>query len=50
MAWLAAFTPGGKPHRYTSCRDRDCERLPCLAYREGYAEGWADGYASGREA
>jgi hypothetical protein len=52
LTWLAAFARGGQAHRYTSCRDRDCERLPCLAYREGYSDGhedgWAEGYAAGR--
>ena len=52
LTWLAAFARGGQAHRYTSCRDRDRERLPCLAYREGYSDGhedgWAEGYAAGR--
>jgi hypothetical protein len=33
-------------HRYESCRDRDCERLACVAYRDGYEEGYELGAAA----
>lgn len=26
-------------HRYDTCRDADCQRLPCRAYREGIDRG-----------
>lgn len=33
----------GRPaHPYQACRDEDCERTACEAYKEGYAQGWAD--------
>lgn len=43
-------------HRYETCRDQDCERIGCQAfrqgrdegYRDGYADGWSEGYAAGR--
>jgi flagellar biosynthesis/type III secretory pathway protein FliH len=38
-------------HRYSTCRDRDCEAPACVAYRDGredgYQDGHADGYAAG---
>jgi len=34
-------------HRYQSCRDRDCERAACMAWREGRQEGYEDGHADG---
>lgn len=45
----------GKPeHLYEACRDEDCQRTACRAYREGreegYQEGYEDGYAKGYEA
>ena len=45
--------PGRRPEhpRYDRCRDPECPRLACAAYREGresgYADGYGDGYASG---
>ena len=33
-------------HRYESCRDPDCPRLACRAYKDGYDDGFADGVAS----
>jgi hypothetical protein len=30
-------------HEYQICRDQDCRRLACQAYREGHANGYADG-------
>ncbi|MGH3220239.1 MAG: hypothetical protein ACRDPY_16305 [Streptosporangiaceae bacterium] len=46
----AANTPvsrqtSGKTHRPAACRDRQCPRLPCRYYREGYEDGYRDGYA-----
>ena len=26
-------------HRYASCRDEDCDRPLCVAYREGFEDG-----------
>ena len=51
----AAKTGAAKPkHLYQSCRDKDCERVACEAYREGrdegYREGFAEGYDTGFEA
>ncbi|HTW00237.1 MAG TPA: hypothetical protein VMF87_08035 [Streptosporangiaceae bacterium] len=34
-------------HDYARCRDKDCERLACQAWREGRAEGFEDGYEDG---
>jgi flagellar biosynthesis/type III secretory pathway protein FliH len=34
-------------HRYQACRDRDCERIACAAWREGREEGYTDGHAEG---
>lgn len=36
-----------QPHRYTSCKDKDCQRVACLAYREGYRDGYDDGFPDG---
>ena len=30
-------------HEYQACRDEDCTRLACGAFREGHAQGFADG-------
>ncbi|MGH3287779.1 MAG: hypothetical protein ACRDPD_24290 [Streptosporangiaceae bacterium] len=47
-----AAAKAGKParpeHRYEACRDEDCHRTACTAYRAGYDAGWPDGYATGR--
>jgi hypothetical protein len=37
-------------HRYQACRDRDCERTACTAWREAYEEGFAEGFAAGAAA
>jgi len=41
-------------HDYESCRDDECKRPMCVAYRagwhEGYAQGFADGYGAGFDA
>lgn len=34
-------------HLYQSCRDKDCKRLPCVAWKEGREEGFAEGEESG---
>jgi hypothetical protein len=40
----------GKPqHLYQSCRDRDCQRPACVAYREGLRLGYSEGYQAGIE-
>lgn len=31
--------PGRPRHDYRTCRDHDCERVACEAYREGVADG-----------
>jgi hypothetical protein len=36
-------------HHYRTCRDQDCPRLACQAWKEAYAEGYADGRQSGYE-
>jgi hypothetical protein len=36
-----------RPHRYESCRDRDCERPYCRIWREAWAEGYDEGFADG---
>ena len=28
-----------KKHTYASCRDKECQRLACVAYREGREAG-----------
>jgi hypothetical protein len=30
-------------HDYWNCRDDDCPRLACRAYKDGYGDGFADG-------
>jgi len=42
-----AARPARPPHLYQACRDRECERIPCVAFREGQAEGYLAGYADG---
>jgi hypothetical protein len=36
-----------REHRYTACRDKNCDRPLCVAYREGLDDGFADGYIVG---
>jgi hypothetical protein len=47
---VATVTPAGA-HRPSRCRDRDCPRPLCAAYREGredgYEDGWDDGFTAG---
>jgi hypothetical protein len=33
-----ARRPGRPAHDYRNCRDADCERVACEAYREGWAD------------
>lgn len=45
---------GNGPHPYQACRDRECERYACRAWkeawREAYAEGLREGYRQGYDA
>ena len=34
-------------HDYHACRDPDCRRRTCTAYKEGYADGHRDGFEIG---
>jgi hypothetical protein len=34
-------------HRYEACRDEDCKRVPCAAWRDGRREGYRDGFEDG---
>lgn len=44
----AAKRPPVRPsHDYRNCRDHDCERAACEAWREAYAEGVADAQTGG---
>lgn len=36
-------------HLYETCRDADCKRTACLAYKEGREEGYTEGYQHGDE-
>ena len=39
----AAARRRGRPeHDYRNCRDADCQRVACEAYREGFENGWED--------
>jgi hypothetical protein len=46
-----ASKPARPQHRYEACRDEDCHRTGCTAYREGrelgYYEGWNAGFPAG---
>ena len=44
---VTAVTAARGEHRYESCRDKECERIPCRAFREGYGEGYDDGFPDG---
>ena len=46
MSASAARTPRAA-HDYQACRDDDCPRPACLAYREGHDEGYPEGFADG---
>ena len=44
----AAARKAARPaHRYEECRDEDCQRTACAAYRQGSEEGHAAGYEQG---
>ncbi len=46
----AAARRAAKPrHSYSACRDKNCPRAACVAYREGREEGYDAGYRAGRE-
>jgi len=30
-------------HDYSTCRDKDCQRVACEAYKSGYDDGFQDG-------
>ena len=36
-----------RPHLYQTCRDEDCPRQYCRAYKDGYEAGFEEGYAVG---
>jgi transcription elongation factor Elf1 len=36
-------------HLYEACRDKDCQRVACRAYKEGREEGYQEGYQHGEE-
>ncbi|HVB45263.1 MAG TPA: hypothetical protein VNF47_21515 [Streptosporangiaceae bacterium] len=36
-------------HYYRTCRDPDCLRLPCVAYKTGYGDGYDDATAAAAE-
>jgi hypothetical protein len=35
----------GQRHNYWACHDKNCQRLACLAFKEGYALGYSEGVA-----
>jgi hypothetical protein len=39
--------PRRPPHEYQSCRDKNCQRPVCVAFKEGYREGDRDGFRRG---
>jgi hypothetical protein len=39
--------PRRPPHEYQSCKDADCQRPVCVAFRQGYKDGYRDGYEDG---
>jgi hypothetical protein len=41
--------PRRPPHEYQSCRDKDCMRPVCVAFKEGYRDGHREGYRQGFE-
>jgi hypothetical protein len=46
----ASSGPRPARHEYASCRDADCERAACEAYRDGRATGYAEGEEAGYRA
>jgi hypothetical protein len=43
----AAARKARPEHRYEACRDEDCKRIPCTAYKEGDREGYDRGFPAG---
>lgn len=39
----------GPDHTYRTCRDPDCTRRDCIAFKEGYNEGFSAGLEEGTE-
>jgi hypothetical protein len=39
-----------KPHDYRTCRDGECKRQACVAYKEGLDEGYQQGWDAGHAA
>jgi hypothetical protein len=49
-AKAAGQVKAGNGHpRPSRCRDRDCLRPLCMAYKDGREDGYEDGYDDGRE-
>jgi hypothetical protein len=42
----AALVKAKPQHRYSACRDGDCRRIGCEAFRVGYDDGFADGMSA----
>jgi hypothetical protein len=42
--------PRNGGHDYRRCRDEDCPRITCVAFRDGYDAGFDDGYGAGHAA
>lgn len=36
-------------HLYEACRDKECQRTACVAFKQGAEEGYAEGYQHGDE-
>lgn len=36
-------------HRFTTCHDADCPRLPCIAYKTGFQDGYQQGLDAGSQ-
>jgi predicted nucleic acid-binding Zn-ribbon protein len=46
-AQKAAAKAAQPKHQYQTCRDEDCRRFGCVAYRDGYDNGFAAAAAIG---
>lgn len=46
----AAAQPARPRHDYHTCREPDCQRLTCQAWREGHKEGYEQGFPDGMAA
>jgi hypothetical protein len=40
---VAADLPVKQKHNYRTCRDVDCQRQACVAYKEGFDDGFEAG-------